>query len=87
SRRLSPVEVTEHLLARQERFEGAVNAFTLVDREGALTSARASEARYRSDAPLGPIDGVPATVKDNIALQGLPNRKGSAVTPAGPETF
>ena len=61
---LSPVEVTRACLARIERWNAAVGAFTLVDAEGALEAARASEARWREGRPLGPIDGVPATVKD-----------------------
>ena len=44
---LSPVEATQAALARIERFDGAVNAFCLVDPERALASARASEERWR----------------------------------------
>jgi aspartyl-tRNA(Asn)/glutamyl-tRNA(Gln) amidotransferase subunit A len=84
-RTLSPVEVTEDALARLDRFEPAVGAFVHVDREGARAAARASEARWTTGAPLSDLDGVPATVKDNIAWKGLPTRKGSKAVPAEPE--
>ena len=52
-REVSPVEVVRDALARIERFNPVVNAFLLVDREGALAAAAASEARrYRSVPPL-----------------------------------
>jgi len=80
---LSPVEVVHDVLARIERFAPDVNAFVLVDADGALAAARAAEARWQRDAALGPVDGVPATVKDNLWAKGWPTRKGSAVS--GPE--
>jgi aspartyl-tRNA(Asn)/glutamyl-tRNA(Gln) amidotransferase subunit A len=63
-RRISPVEVTRAALARIARHNGAVNAFCLVDEERALQSARESERRWSRREPLGPLDGVPATVKE-----------------------
>ena len=39
--------------------------------EGAIAAARASEQRWQANAPLGPLDGVPLTVKDNIHVGGL----------------
>jgi Amidase len=47
------------------------------DPEPVLAAAAASEARRRQGSPLGPIDGVPASVKDNIRLKGYPTRRGS----------
>ncbi len=43
---LSPVEATETALARLERYEPVLNAFQLVDGEGARVAAKASEARW-----------------------------------------
>lgn len=83
-RELSPVEVTRDVLARIERFEPAINAFVLVDGEGALASARESEARWHKGEARGPVDGVPATIKDNIWVKGLPSRRGSATTDDAP---
>ena len=55
---LSPVEAVEEALARIERFEPVLNAFTLVDGDGARARARESEARWRGGAPIGPLDGI-----------------------------
>src|SRR5271169_1505594 len=74
---LSPVETTRVLLDRIERLQPSLNAFCLVDRDGALASARHSEARWRSGEPVGPLDGVPATVKDLMLMRGFPTRRGS----------
>lgn len=76
--RLSPVEAAEAVLARIDAWEPAINAMYLVDREGALAQARASEERWRRGEALGPLDGVPVTVKDNIAFAGTPAPVGSA---------
>jgi aspartyl-tRNA(Asn)/glutamyl-tRNA(Gln) amidotransferase subunit A len=76
-RRLSPVEVAEAVLARLERFEPAINAFCVVDREGARAAARASEARWHRREPVGLVDGVPATIKDVILTKGWPTLRGS----------
>lgn len=84
-RRLSPVEVTQAVLRHIERWEPSLCATWLFRPEDALAQARASEARWMQGAPLGPLDGVPATLKDNIATEGDPTPLGSAavtLTPA-----
>ena len=83
-RELSPVEVVRDALARIERFQPLINAFVLVDADNALAAARASEARWSKGEPQGLVDGLPATVKDNIDVKGLPTRKGSVTTPTTP---
>jgi aspartyl-tRNA(Asn)/glutamyl-tRNA(Gln) amidotransferase subunit A len=83
ARRLSPVEVLESLLEGIEA--DPCNAFTLVDAEGALAAARASEARWRRGEPQGALDGVPVAVKDAFGVRGWPTRRGSqAISAAGP---
>ncbi len=84
TRAVSPVEATRAALARIERFNPAVNAFLLVDAEGAMAAARASEARLVKGEPYGALDGIPATIKDNILVHGWPTRKGSVTTDASP---
>lgn len=81
----SPVEVLEATLARIARLDPKVNAYRLVDAEGARKAARASEARWMSGSPLGAADGVTLGVKDNIHVAGLPSRFGSQLTPDAPE--
>src|SRR4029078_13587495 len=70
SKALSPVEVVRAVLDRIDRRESALNAYCWVDREGALGSAKESEARWRAGAPRGLIDGVPVRIKDNLHVAG-----------------
>lgn len=81
---LSPVEVAKDALDRAERFEPRVNAFVSRDPATTLAEAEASLGRWRAGTPLGPLDGTPVTVKDNIAVRGWTNHRGSAVTPREP---
>jgi len=74
---LSPVEALRSVLARLDAVQPRINAVVARDDDGALAAARASEARWRRGTPLSPLDGVPISVKDNIAQQGLPCRWGS----------
>ena len=73
----SPLDATREVLARIERLNPQLNAFCLVDGEAALQSARESEARWRRGAPMGPLDGVPVSIKDLILTRGWPTRRGS----------
>ncbi len=86
ARRLSPVEVTQAVLARIERHGAPVNAFTRVDAEGALAQARAAETRYAAAAPLSPIDGIPTTIKALNYVKGWPCQRGSKLIDATPVT-
>ena len=52
----------------------------------ALAASRASEARWMKGAPIGLVDGIPTTIKDQWLVKGWPNRKGSRTTPADPVT-
>jgi aspartyl-tRNA(Asn)/glutamyl-tRNA(Gln) amidotransferase subunit A len=78
SKELSPVDVTQAALARIPQWEPRINAMYIVDADGALAQARASEARWRAGAPLSPLDGVPITIKSNIAVAGFPTPVGTA---------
>jgi len=82
---LSPVEVTRAVLARIERCEPKLNAMYIIDAEGALAQAAASETRWSEAQPLSRLDGVPITIKDLIATKGDPVPVGTAAadfTPA-----
>ncbi|PLC02967.1 amidase [Variovorax sp. RO1] len=83
-RALSPVEVTQAVLARIERWEPHIHATYGLDAEAALASARASEARWAQGKPQGELDGVPVTLKENIATRGTPTPIGSAATVLAP---
>ena len=77
---LSPVEATKAALSRLERLEPKLNAFVLVDANGALAAARASEARWTKGAPRGLVDGVPTTIKDIVLTKGWPTLRGSRLS-------
>ena len=82
---LSPVEVIEAVLARVAAWEGDLCATYALDPEGARAAARAAEARWRSGMALGPLDGVPVTIKEMVATRGVPTPMGTAasmLTPA-----
>ncbi|MFL6691930.1 MAG: amidase [Ramlibacter sp.] len=81
---LSPREAVDAVLAAIERHNPAVNAFCVVDAEGARKAAIASEARWQARKPMGLLDGVPVTIKDAIAWKGHPNRGGSRGSPPDP---
>ena len=83
-RELSPVEVTRDQLDRIEKFEPMTNSFVIVDRDGAMAAAKASEARWQKGEPMGLVDGIGATVKDNIWMKGHPARRGSATSSTAP---
>ncbi len=83
-RALSPVEVTRAVLEHIDRWEPRLQALYLPRPERALEQARASEARWARGQPLGPIDGVPLTLKDNIATQGDPSPLGTRAVTLAP---
>ena len=74
---VSPVDATRAALARIDRLNPRLNAFNLVDHEGALATARAAEARWQRGEPLGLVDGVPTNIKDIVLTKGWPTLRGS----------
>lgn len=76
---LSPVEVVESALLRIVALQPVLNAFDSVLHEQALADAREAERRLASGEHLGPLHGVPVSVKDLIAVAGAPLRFGSRV--------
>jgi aspartyl-tRNA(Asn)/glutamyl-tRNA(Gln) amidotransferase subunit A len=77
---LSPVDVLRDTLRHIGRCEPHLHALYAPDPEGAMVQAEASQARWLKGAPRGPLDGVPVTVKENIASRGVPVPLGTAAT-------
>ncbi len=76
---LSPVDVAQAVIARIERCEPTLQALYAFDPDSALRQARASELRWQRGGALL-LDGIPLTLKENIATAGTPMPLGSAAT-------
>ncbi|MBO0735894.1 MAG: amidase, partial [Alphaproteobacteria bacterium] len=76
-RTLSPVEVARAILDHLDALESKINAFCIVDFDGALAAARESERRWQRGEPAGRLDGVPVTIKDLVLMRGFPTLRGS----------
>jgi aspartyl-tRNA(Asn)/glutamyl-tRNA(Gln) amidotransferase subunit A len=76
-RKVSPVEVVEAALTRLEATQPTLNAFVAIDADGARRAARAAEAAVMRGDAVGPLHGVPTSVKDTIDVGGLPASYGS----------
>ena len=75
---LSPVEVHVAVQCVIERAEPVLNAFWIRDPEESRKAAAASEQRWMAGDPLGPLDGVPVTLKENLARRDVPMPAGTA---------
>ncbi|MGH2587283.1 MAG: amidase [Dehalococcoidia bacterium] len=73
---LSPVALTEALLARIERLNPVLNAFITVTADEALAAARTAQ---ESAGPDGPLRGVPVALKDLFDVAGVPTTAGSII--------
>ncbi len=80
SKKLSPVEAVEGVIARIDAWEPKLKALYAPDFGSARKAAVESEKRWQKGAPQGALDGVPITIKENIATQGVPVPLGTAAT-------
>ncbi len=82
---LTPTDACQVALNRQARFEPVLNAFQMIDPDGALESAERATGRWQQGTPLGPLDGVPVHIKDTVLAAGWPTLQGSkTIDPDGP---
>src|SRR5215218_11061145 len=84
TKKLSPVEAVDAVIAHIEKWEPKLKALYAYDPDAARAEAKASTERWTKGAPKGPLDGVPVTVKENIATKGVPVPLGTAAMPLTP---
>ena len=77
AKQVSPVEVAEAALARIDALNPRLNAFCLVTPEVALRAAREAEIAVVKGEPIGPLHGVPVSLKDVISTKGIGTTGGS----------
>ena len=75
---VTAVELTRTALSRISTLNPQLNAFVLVDEEGALAAAARADAELADGVDHGPLHGVPVAVKDLIDVAGMPTTCGSA---------
>ena len=80
ARQFSPTEVLEDVLVHIAVWEPHIKALYAFDPEGARAAAKASTERWQKGEPSGALDGVPVTIKENIATKGVPVPLGAATT-------
>jgi aspartyl-tRNA(Asn)/glutamyl-tRNA(Gln) amidotransferase subunit A len=78
AKQFSPSEVLEDVLAHVAVWEPHIKALYAFDPEGARAVAKASTERWNKGTPTGLLDGIPVTIKDNIATKGVPVPLGAA---------
>lgn len=75
--RLSAVDATRYYLDRIEASQATLSAYTSIDTDGALAQARAIDDKVNKGELLGPLAGVPLSVKDIIDVRGIATTSGS----------
>ena len=84
ARKLSPVEYLDAVLKAADTANPQLNCFRVVMAEEARRDAKkAEEAVMRGDT-LGPLHGVPVSIKDLVDVKGVPTRHGSAIFDGNP---
>ena len=79
TKQVSPVELTELYLGRIERLDAQLNSYLTVVPEQAMKSARQAEAAVIKGQPLGPLHGLPISVKDLEMTNGIRTTMGSLI--------
>jgi aspartyl-tRNA(Asn)/glutamyl-tRNA(Gln) amidotransferase subunit A len=71
AKKISPVELTKHMLARIAKLDGQLHSFLMVTEERALADAAAAEKRFMAGTPRGTLDGIPIAHKDIYGTAGI----------------
>lgn len=78
-REISPVELTTDALARADALDGSLNAFITITHETALQQAEDAERSLKSGHYLGPLHGIPISLKDLYQTAGITTTGGSKI--------
>ncbi|WP_375775449.1 amidase [Bradyrhizobium sp. ma5] len=84
AKQFSPSEVLEEIISQVATWEPHIKALYLYDPEGARKVAKAATERWQQSEPVGTLDGVPVTIKDNVATKGQPVPLGAASVKLAP---
>src|SRR3970282_106174 len=79
SKKLSPVELTRAVLGRIERLNPKLNAFCTITADAAMKAAREAEQAVMKWKKLGPIHGIPFSIKDLNFTKGVRTMSGSPI--------
>lgn len=84
---LTPLQAAEAVITaiqKSEKDSPSLNTFVAYDKEDILAQAKASDDRYKDHRTLGPLDGVPVAIKDEIDLKPYPTKVGTSFLGQGP---
>ncbi len=79
SKKLSPVEYVDTVLKAVDEAQPRLNCFRVVMADEARAAAKEAEAKVMRGEALGPLHGVPVSIKDLVDVKGVPTRHGSAI--------
>lgn len=80
----SAIDLLDTVIARYERLEPRLNMFCHIDFDAARVQAEATDRRINRGERLGPLDGIPTSIKDLIAVRDMPQRFGSRTVSDAP---
>jgi Asp-tRNA(Asn)/Glu-tRNA(Gln) amidotransferase A subunit family amidase len=83
-KRISPVELVDAHLAQIEKLNPKLNALVQLDAAQARRTAHDAETAVMQEKPLGPLHGVPISIKSSISVAGMPCESGPHQQPVGP---
>jgi aspartyl-tRNA(Asn)/glutamyl-tRNA(Gln) amidotransferase subunit A len=78
-KQISPLELTRRYLERIKKLNPVLNAYLAMTEEDAVTAARKAEREITKGNYRGPLHGIPFSIKDNIAVKGVPATAGSKI--------
>jgi aspartyl-tRNA(Asn)/glutamyl-tRNA(Gln) amidotransferase subunit A len=84
AKQFTPSEVLDDVITHVAKWEPHIKALYLYEPDGARKIAKLSTDRWQNGEPAGALDGVPVTIKDNIATEGQPVPLGAASVPLAP---